>query len=126
MLDEHIETLRARVSETSDREQSLMRDLAQAISLAEESLLRHVREIAAEHGARRERVLNELRDLALRMGALPASHQPAYPAQEIPPPLDLTNVADVGSSPAIGDWRRAASFIEDEEGVVQLLHANAR
>ncbi len=126
MLDEHIETLRARVSETSEREQSLMRDLGQAMSLAEENLLRHVREIAAEHGARRERVLGELRELALRMGALPAHHQqPVYPAQEIPP-LDLTDVANGGGSPAIGDWRRAASFIEDDEGVVQLLHASGR
>lgn len=120
MLDEHIQTLRAKVDETAQREQSLVRSLGEALTSAEDDLLRHVREIAAEHGARRSLVLDELRELAVRMGTFAPRTGHQLSAH------DLGDTQGVAASAAVGDWRRATSLIEEDEGVVQLLHASAR
>lgn len=126
MLDEQIEALRARVHDIAVREQGLVRSLGETLTLAEDRLLQHVREIAAQHVARRAEVLGELQGLAARIGTFPRPENDNLD-------LDRDGTADLlASEPpqavaiAAGDWRRAASIIAEDEQMVEILHARMR
>lgn len=125
MLDEQIETLRARVHDVTAREQSLLRSLRETISLAEDNLLQQVREIAAQHSARRAEVLVELESLAGCIGTFPRALDGDTDAGVVPteffPSPKVEPIAI-----AAGDWRRATSIIAEDENMVELLQANAR
>lgn len=126
MLDEQIETLRAHVHDVTAREQSMLRSLSETIALAEENLLQQVREITAQHGARRAEVLAELQSLAGCIGSLPraldnGTDEMGEASTQIFPEAKYEPIAI-----AAGDWRRATSIIEQDENMVELLQANAR
>jgi hypothetical protein len=111
-LKQHIEEMRARLNEVANNEQVLVQALADALARMDQQLLRDVRGIASEHEARREAILGELHSLAAGIGMFHAPlHAPA-------PPVELPAYAPPHShhqsAIAPGDWRQAASNIEDD------------
>ena len=110
-LKQHIEEMRARLNEVANNEQVLVQALADALSRMDQQLLRDVRGIAHEHEARREAILGELHSLAAGIGMFQAPlHAPAAPV-ELPAYMPQHNHQ---SAIAPGDWRQAASNIEDD------------
>jgi hypothetical protein len=104
-LIEQIEELRIRVNGLANNEHGLVRALGDALSRADQNLLREVRNLTVEHEVRRGAILQELQILASRMGTFPQ-------------PRGLENAqrdlsSDDGAGPAVGrgDWRRAAARI---------------
>ena len=75
-LVEQIEEMRIRMHEQARSEQDLVNALGQALRRADERLLEAVRNVAFEHEARREGIMQELHALAARVGALPVSTLP--------------------------------------------------
>jgi len=110
-----VDEMRARLTEIAEREQALVRALGEALTRVDHRLLQDVRSITTEHEARRGAILLELQSLASRIGAFPAAREPAAPlsyAESAPKPLAAAN--DRPSMFHRGDWRKAASNIEDE------------
>ena len=109
-LLQHLDEMRARLGEVASDEQALIKALGDALNRLDQQLLRDVRTIATEHEVRREEILGELQGLACGIGMFrgplppPASEElPAYR----PSPARQQKIAP-------GDWRQAASNIEDE------------
>ena len=72
-LTSHIEQVRQRLAQTADTERSLVQDLSDALKRFDQETLQNVRNVAAEHEARRSGILNELQALASSIGKfLPA------------------------------------------------------
>lgn len=124
-LVQQIEAMCRRMNELTSSEQELVRALGSALNRADDKLLQEVRTITAEHESRRGMILNELQMLAVRVGAFPAPREPA-PAitggyigtpSYVPPPEP-----DTEPTLGRGDWRQAASNIEDELN----FHLNGR
>jgi len=110
-----VDEMRTRLTEIAEREQALVRALGEALTRVDHRLLQDVRSITTEHEARRGAILLELQSLACRIGAFPAGREPAAPlnyAEPAPKPLAAAN--DRPSMFHRGDWRKAASNIEDE------------
>ena len=123
----------ARLSQMADAENELVRALAQALSRVDQRLLQDVRKITTEHESRRGAILHELQGLATRIGAFPVARQPTSSveyAEPVPRPITAANgVPEANPIPTAngvaganghvgpfsrGDWRHAASNIEDE------------
>lgn len=109
-LSQQIDDMRARLAENAENERTLLRALSDALDEVDQRLLREVREVTAEHEARRVAILGELQGLAVRLCAFPA-HESA----------SLLEQAGSGAAPqrqfnrhAPGDWRLAARNIEDD------------
>ena len=128
-----IEEMGARLSQIADAENELVRALAQALSRVDQRLLQDVRKITTEHESRRGAILHELQGLATRIGAFPVARQPTSSveyAEPVPRPITAANgVPGANAIPTAngvaganghvgpfsrGDWRHAASNIEDE------------
>ena len=110
-----VDEMRTRLTEIAEREQALVRALGEALTRVDHRLLQDVRSITTEHEARRGAILLELQSLASRIGAFPVAREPAAPlsyAESAPRPLAAAN--DRPSMFHRGDWRKAASNIEDE------------
>lgn len=109
-----IEDMRARLLETANNEQDLIRALNDALKRADHHLLQEVRAVTAEHETRRGAILNELQLLASRIGALPAPRATAGVG------VSVGDIVQEEASPrghyivGRGDWRQAASNIDDE------------
>ena len=72
-LTSHIEQVRQRLTQTAHTERSLVQDLGDALKRFDQDTLQNVRNVAAEHEARRSGILNELHALAASIGTfLPA------------------------------------------------------
>jgi hypothetical protein len=72
-LTSHIELLRQRLSQTAETERSLVQTLSDALKRFDQETLQNVRNVAAEHEARRSGILTELHALAVSIGTfLPA------------------------------------------------------
>jgi hypothetical protein len=126
-----VEEMRARLSQIADSEQALVRALGEALSLVDQKLLHDVRNLTTEHEARRAAILYELQGLASRIGAFPtAQSEPAPGLDYADPAVAAIGAAHNGTahdgaahggsavngSPrpfSRGDWRQAASNIED-------------
>jgi hypothetical protein len=110
-LLQHIEDMRLRLKEISNNEQVLVKALGDALNRLDQQLLRDVRTIANEHEARREAILGELQGLAAGIGMFHTPIHPALAREELP-----TYMPAPAHQPSIapGDWRQAASNIEDE------------
>jgi hypothetical protein len=74
-----VEDMHARLNEVSASEQALLRTLRDALSQADDKLMREVRNISAEHDTRRKALLGELQSLAARLGEFPALGETAAP-----------------------------------------------
>jgi len=128
-----IEEMHARLSQIADAENELVRALGHALSRVDHRLLQDVRNITPEHESRRGAILQELQGLATQIGAFPIARQPASGVEYAEPaPRPITATTSVPEANAIptsngvagangnvrpfsrGDWRQAASNIEDE------------
>lgn len=120
MFGDEIESLRGQMRQAALQEEAMLRSLAESINAVEDQLLQRVREIAAEHGARRTQLLDELRGLAGRMGVFPADNDaPRIEAGATPVLYELTPSEAFARSGA--DWRHAARAIADDEEFVEML-----
>jgi len=131
-----VEEMRARLTQIADSEQALVRALGEALSLVDQKLLHDVRNLTTEHEARRAAILYELQGLASRIGAFPTAQSEPAPGLDYVDPAVVaigsahTGIAQNGmaqngaghTSGALngnprpfsrGDWRQAASNIED-------------
>src|SRR5215471_4772510 len=126
-----VEEMRARLTQIADSEQALVRALGEALSLVDQKLLHDVRNLTTEHEARRAAILYELQGLASRIGAFPTAQPEPAPGLDYVDPAVVaigsahTGIAQNGAghtSGALngnprpfsrGDWRQAASNIED-------------
>jgi hypothetical protein len=128
-----IEEMDARLSQIADAENELVRALGHALSRVDQRLLQDVRKITTEHESRRGAILHELQGLATRIGAFPVVPQATSGVEYAEPaPRPITAANSVPEANAIttadgvagangnvrpfsrGDWRQAASNIEDE------------
>jgi len=136
-----VEEMRARLTQIADSEQALVRALGEALSLVDQKLLQDVRNLTTEHEARRAAILYELQGLASRIGAFPTAQPEPAPGLEYVDPevvaigASHTGIAQSGTAQnglahngvahtgaamngnprpfSRGDWRQAASNIED-------------
>jgi hypothetical protein len=114
-----VEEMRARLSQIADSEQALVRALGEALSLVDQKLLHDVRNLTTEHETRRAAILYELQGLASRIGAFPTAQPEPAPELDYADPamvaIGAHSSAVNGSSRPFsrGDWRQAASNIED-------------
>lgn len=109
-LHQQIDDMRARLAESSENERILLRALSHALDEVDQQLLQDVRQVTADHEARRVAILGELHILAARLCA--------FPAREAAATIDasaraVAEPARVVSRHAPGDWRLAARNIED-------------
>ena len=130
-----VEEMRARLTQIADSEQALVRALGEALSLVDQKLLQDVRNLTTEHEARRSAILYELQGLASRIGAFPTAQPEPAPSLDYADPgvvaigaahtIAETDMAQNGMAQnrmahtaamngfSRGDWRQAASNIED-------------
>lgn len=114
-LLQQIEEMRVQVNELASGEQRLLNALGDALTRADHKLLHDVRNVAAEHEARRGMILKELQSLALRVGLFPEQREPVAALEEAPRKLSpFTNARVEEQIVGRGDWRQAASNIRDE------------
>ena len=141
-----VEEMRARLTQIADSEQALVRALGEALSLVDQKLLQDVRNLTTEHEARRTAILYELQGLASRIGAFPTAQPEPAPGLDYADPAVVAigsthtgiaqhgmannstghNSAAMNGSPrpfSRGDWRQAASNIEDGLDVYFQEHA---
>jgi hypothetical protein len=112
---ELVEEMRARLNQITDTEQALLRALGEALSRVDQKLLQDVRNITTDHESRRGAILHELQSLALRIGAFPLAHEPAPGLEYAERAAKPIAAANGNQNPFTrGDWRQAASNIEDE------------
>jgi len=78
-LTSHIEQVRQRLAQTADTERSLVRELSDALKRFDQETLQNVRNVAAEHEARRSGILNELQALAGSIGKFLPAREPVEP-----------------------------------------------
>jgi hypothetical protein len=114
-LSKNVEEMLGRLAENARTEQDFIRTLSDTIRRVDEQLLRDVRNVALQHELRREAILGELQELAVRLCALPVRgpspavatiDQHGHPMQaEIEPPPGMNSGAD---------WRQAAQNMHDE------------
>jgi hypothetical protein len=111
-----VEEMRARLNEVADTEQGLVRALGDALTGGDQTILQNVRSITMEHESRRSMILHELQSLATRIGAFPAAREPVA-GLEYTTPVSAIASASANANDHffhVGDWRKAASNIEDE------------
>ena len=70
-LSKNVEEMLSRLAENARTEQDFVRTLSDALRRVDEQLLRDVRNVSLQHELRREAILGELQELAVRLCALP-------------------------------------------------------
>lgn len=116
-LHEQIEDMRARLTEAAESDASLVKALGEALSRVDEKLLADVRRVTAAHEARRGAIMYELQSLAARLCVFPAAPEPVTAIQESDEEAYLPSYVPVEGHQEVqsrGDWRQAASNIQDE------------
>ena len=112
-----VEEMRARLSQITNAEEELVWSLRDALSRVDEKLLHDVRTITTEHETRRGRSLHELQRLSARIGSFPterAGLSGLEDANVSATPIGAGSATPVSNGFRRGDWRQAASNIEDE------------
>ena len=106
-LLQHIDEMRALLTQTTTSEQSLVKALGDALSQVDHQLVQDIRKVAIAHQARRAEIYLELQSLACTIGMFPT-------ANEIPiePPAN-----DSQQYFAVGDWRQAAANVGYQDEV---------
>jgi hypothetical protein len=84
-LTEELEEMRIRMHDLATNEQDLVSALGEALNQADSKLLDDLRNLSSEHEARRAAIVQELQQLASRLGALPALSG-ALESLGVPPP----------------------------------------
>ena len=106
-LTSHIEQVRQRLAQTAATERSLVQELGDALKRFDQDTLQNVRNVAAEHEARRSGILNELHALAASIGTFQLAREASETAV-----IEQHNGHP--NAPVGGDWRQAAKTYEDE------------
>ena len=96
-LVQHIDEMRARLTQTSTSEQSLVKSLGDALNHVDQQLVRDIRKVATEHEARRAGIFNELHAFACSIGFFQPAPEVGFVPQQNDGPY----------FPAVGDWRQA-------------------
>jgi hypothetical protein len=109
-----VEEMRAKISQITEAEEELVWSLRDTLSRVDEKLLHDVRSIAIEHEARRGRSLHELELLSARIGVFPTGREAMRAVENASPTAMQIVPANVADGFRRGDWRQAASNIEDE------------
>ena len=128
-INQQIDEMRARLAENAHNEQTLLRALAEALGQVDQQLLSEVRQVTAAHELRRSDILNELQVLGSRLCVFPVPRT----VDRLRPQDQMTALGDLdradnpeihhvapltprSSKPrhAPGDWRQAASNIDEE------------
>ena len=109
-LIQQIEEMRIRMNDLATKELGLVRALGDALASADQTLLQEVRNVAAQHEARRDAILNELQMLAARMCALHKPREPLAAIEEAPPSSREIQAPVMRGA----DWRQAAAKIQNE------------
>ena len=137
-LPQHIDEVRASLTETFRNEQSLVKSLGDELNHLDQQLLQSVRQVAADHQIRRGTILNALEDLADSIGMFRPQHDNALPkpvakpqpaasltqtaAQPIPQQIDYGQQYDGHQyAPTAGDWRQATKKLNIEDELAELL-----
>ncbi|MEQ1576540.1 MAG: hypothetical protein ABL894_02700 [Hyphomicrobium sp.] len=113
-LNQQIEEMRARLTENAQNEQVLLRALAEALGQVDQQLLTEVRQVTAAHEERRSNILGELQVLASRLCVFskPLGSDHFRPREQV---TSLNSMpGKISPRHAPGDWRQAASNIDDE------------
>jgi len=100
----HIDDMRARLAETARTERSLVHDLGDALNRLDQDVLVGIRNVAAEHEARRGAILNELQALADTIGTFLPPHQEVET-------VAIAQPHGASYAPAAGDWRQATKNV---------------
>ncbi|KAB2915830.1 MAG: hypothetical protein F9K29_12485 [Hyphomicrobiaceae bacterium] len=109
-----VDEMAARLKQIAEAEQTLVRALGEALNRVDHKLLEDVRGIATEHESRRRTILHELQSLANRIGAFPVPHETVTSVDYAATVPHLAPANANEPSFGAGDWRQAASNIEDE------------
>jgi len=118
-----VDELRRQLDTVREGEQELVASLREALDQYDQRLLKDVRNLAAEHEARRGAILGELQTLARRMGAFPVPREPHLELTEgspspraRPPALPQRAAAPNGTLHAVegGAWREATQRLQSE------------
>jgi hypothetical protein len=112
-LVQHIDEMRARLSQTAHTERSLVESLGDALNRLDQDILQNIRNIAAGHEARRGAILNEIQALASSIGMFLPPHE----AVGLPQPID-----GYPSAPAGGDWRQATTNLSYHDELERHLN----
>jgi hypothetical protein len=113
-LNPHIDQMRQQLSQTAETERSLVQSLSDALKHFDQKTLQGVRNLAAEHEARRAGILNELQALAASIGTFLSAREPVEPvaiSQEDRHPHATT----------VGDWRQATKNLSYHDELEFLL-----
>jgi DNA-binding transcriptional MocR family regulator len=131
-LPQHIDEVRASLTETFRNEQSLVKSLGDELNHLDQQLLQSVRQVAADHQIRRGTILNALEDLADSIGMFQTQHKDALPKPVAvsqptagpPTAAAIPEQVDYGYqySPPAGDWRQATKNLSLEDELE--LHLN--
>jgi hypothetical protein len=116
-LIQHIDEMRARLAQTARNERSLVESLGDQLNRLDQEILQGVRNVAAEHEARRTGILNELQALAASIGRF-------LPARD---PVESVTISQDGhpQATAVGDWRQATKNLSYHDEL-ELLLRNGR
>jgi hypothetical protein len=99
-LIQHIDEMRARLSQVANTERSLVEDLGDQLNRLDQELLQNIRNVATGHETRRGAILTELQALAGSIGAF-------LPARKPVEPVAISQGNGHPYAPAVGDWRQA-------------------
>jgi hypothetical protein len=116
-LVQHIDEMRARLTQTAHNERSLVESLSDALNRLDQDILQSVRNIAAGHEARRGAILNELQALACSIGMFLPPHEVVV----LPQPIDGYPSALAG-----GDWRQATMNLSYHDELERHLNGNSQ
>ena len=78
-LNPHIDQMREQLSQTAETERSLVQSLSDALNRMDQETLRSVRNMSAEHEARRAGIFNELQALAASIGTFQSGRETVEP-----------------------------------------------
>jgi hypothetical protein len=109
-LLQQIDEMRGKLNDISGDEKTLIKALGDALNRLDQQLLLDVRNLATDHEVRREAILAELQSLAASIGMFRPPLE--GPAATDGAPSYVSSQAHQSIAP--GDWRQAASNIEDE------------
>jgi hypothetical protein len=113
-LLQHIDEMRARLTQMAHSERSLVEALGDALIRLDQEILQNIRNIATGHETRRGAILNELKALAGSIGMF-------LPAREPVEPVAISHDNGHPNAPAGGDWRKAAMNVSYQDELDFLL-----
>jgi hypothetical protein len=116
-LIQHIDEMRARLTQTAHTERSLVEELGESLSRLDHEMLQNIRNIATGHEARRGAILNELQALAGSIGMF-------LPPREPVEPTTISQQNGHSYVPAGGDWRLAARNLSYQEELESHLNGH--